>query len=154
MSTFGERLKQKRIEKELTQSELAELVGCVSQAISQYESGAFIPRRHGIIEGLCDVLGVTESWLFGGFGEADAEAREQKKEENRETAKAKTQIIYYAKDERQLKDIELLISHLRSLDVSMTEKKAIHHTLSEIRRDLENRVLFGVGEIIGTGEVK
>lgn len=147
MTTFGERLRSMRTEAGITQKELSELVGCVPQAISQYERGEYVPRNEEIRKSLCDVLGVTETWLFSGTGEKTVKEREAVIAENIAREKAKTQVVFYAKDARHLKAVEMVISHLRDMDVSLDEKKTIHKALSEIRGELECRVIFGVGEI-------
>ena len=149
MTTFGERLRQARKEAGFTQTELAELIGSANQLISQYENGYCQPRNEELKRNLCDALGVTDAWLFAGFGAQTTEEAQAQVEKHKAEQKAKTEIVYSAKDERQLRDIELVISHLKSLDISLNDKRNVHKTLSEIRGELECKVLFGTGEIRG-----
>lgn len=46
MATFGERLKDLRTKKHLTQSQLADALGVSKQAISQYENGIRTPKDY------------------------------------------------------------------------------------------------------------
>lgn len=68
MSTIGKRIRQKRIEAELSQGELAMLAGWGDNQtrISSYESGRTKPCLE-YIEILANVLGCHPSWLA--FGE-------------------------------------------------------------------------------------
>ena len=147
MTTFGERLKQTRKELDLTQTELAELVGCAPQGISFYENGEVVPKKAEIRNNLCDVLGVTERWLFSGTGEKSASVAEAMAEEAKAEERSRSRVIYSVKDERQLEDIELLIHHIKDMDIPLNKKRTIHRTLSDIRGELECKVLFGTGEI-------
>lgn len=55
---FAEKLKYKRLEKKLTQKELAELIGVKDSAITQYEKGKREPKMN-IIFKLAEALGVS-----------------------------------------------------------------------------------------------
>lgn len=66
MENFGERLKQARKAKNLSQSELAELCGWDNNVrISKYETGGQMPRPDGMIK-LATVLEVDPTWLLKG----------------------------------------------------------------------------------------
>lgn len=58
------RLKQLRIEKGLSQAELAKEIGINHRTISQYETGINEPDIQ-TIKKLCDFFGVTADYLLG-----------------------------------------------------------------------------------------
>ncbi|RNW09795.1 XRE family transcriptional regulator [Morganella morganii subsp. morganii] len=64
MSTLSERVKTRRVALNLTQSELAEMVGLKQQSIQQIESG-FIKRPRFIVE-IATALKCDPSWLICG----------------------------------------------------------------------------------------
>jgi len=67
---FGERLQRLRIEKKLSQSELAKLVGMHPNQIGRYERGTSQPTAEKIKK-LCEVLGVSHDYLLdGNLGDA------------------------------------------------------------------------------------
>lgn len=61
--SFGERLKQARLEKNLLQSELAELLGVSKSAIANYETEVSSPKEEILLK-IFDVLNVTPNFLF------------------------------------------------------------------------------------------
>ncbi|BBV03767.1 helix-turn-helix transcriptional regulator [Providencia rettgeri] len=64
MGTLSERVKTRRIELHLTQSELADRVGLKQQSIQQIESG-LIKRPRFIVE-IAKVLNCDPTWLING----------------------------------------------------------------------------------------
>lgn len=64
MVEFGERLRQLRKQKKLTQKQLAALIGTKNSIISFYEVGERIPSPEVIMK-LATVLGVTTDYLLG-----------------------------------------------------------------------------------------
>lgn len=145
MTTFKERLEEARTNAGLSIPQLAEKAGVSYQSLWYWETKGKLPRDKETLAKIARALGLSEVWLSSGVGEKMEADRIKKHEEFVKARKEKEDevIIYRAADKRRLQDIELLISHLRSLDVSLDEKRAIHLTLSEIRADLENKVLFG-----------
>ena len=143
MTTFGERLKEERVKAGLSQGELAELVGCSNQAISNWELGLNIPKNAKYREALCDVLELTETYLFSGIGEASKAVAEQKQEEARKQKIESERIVYSAKDRVNLESVNLLIKHIVNLPIDTEEKRKVHGTLSQFRTELESKVLFG-----------
>lgn len=140
-TTFAERLKQLRVENELNQAEFAELVGVGKSMISKWESGYCEPRAT-TIDKIAHALDVKRNWLAYGTGDkthADTAIRKQEKI-NAETH------TYKVQDERDLKNVELCIHHLREMNITTDEKRAIHSTLSKIRSELEVKVVFGINE--------
>lgn len=140
-TTFAERLKELRVENKLNQAEFAELTGCGKSMISKWELGITEPRASSI-DKIAHAVGVKRQWLAYGTGDktyADTEKRKQEK------LKAET-YTYKVQDERDLKNVELCIRHLREMNVTIEEKRAIHSTLSKIRSELEIKVVFGVNE--------
>ncbi|MFP9227574.1 LexA family protein [Pectobacterium cacticida] len=67
--TIASRVKFKRDELGLTQSELAEKVGTSQQAIDQLENGK--TRRPRYLPELASALGVTVDWLLSGVGDGN-----------------------------------------------------------------------------------
>lgn len=62
---IGKFIKQKRKEKKITQSELAEKLNITDRAISKWENGICMPDS-GIIDELCKILNITINDLFSG----------------------------------------------------------------------------------------
>lgn len=60
----SDRLKEARRDKEWTQAELAERVGCSKRRIMLYETGEVVPGLE-IIHELACILGVNVYWLIG-----------------------------------------------------------------------------------------
>ena len=61
---FADKLKKLRIEKGLTQKELATIINVSTSAVSQYERGKATPRRENLIL-LAEYFGVTVAYLEG-----------------------------------------------------------------------------------------
>ncbi|MDO4750172.1 MAG: helix-turn-helix transcriptional regulator [Eubacteriales bacterium] len=74
---FGDRLREKRQEAELTQAELAKLVGVTCRTIQNYELGSRRPANMEVIQKLAEALGVTAEYLLGSSGTYIVEAREK-----------------------------------------------------------------------------
>lgn len=64
MIYFGEKLKALRIEKGLTQQQIAEKIGLVKGSISAYEQSAKYPSIDVLIK-LCEMFGVSADYLLG-----------------------------------------------------------------------------------------
>lgn len=63
--TTGERIRQLRIEKDMTQEMLGEKIGVKKAAIYKYENGLVVNLKRDIIEKLANVLEVSPSYLMG-----------------------------------------------------------------------------------------
>lgn len=61
---FGERLKQARIRKGLSQQQLADMIGVSKVSISEYENGNRIPLLENFIQ-LIDILELSADYLLG-----------------------------------------------------------------------------------------
>ncbi|WP_281654388.1 helix-turn-helix domain-containing protein [Eggerthella sinensis] len=61
----GRYIHRKRKEKNLTQAQLAERLGVSNKTVSKWENGKCMPD-YGIVEDLCDELGVTIAELMDG----------------------------------------------------------------------------------------
>ena len=72
---FGDRLKNKRLEKGLTQKELGIKLGISDAAITQYEKGRREPKRELLFK-LADILDVSINYFFEGMDEF-AEKKEE-----------------------------------------------------------------------------
>ena len=62
---FKERLKEKRKEAGLSQTELAARVGVTSRTIQNYELGTRKPQNVAVVQKLADVLHTTTDYLLG-----------------------------------------------------------------------------------------
>ena len=77
---IGKFIAEKRKEKGITQSELAERLGITDRAISKWETGRCLPDA-GLMHDLCKTLGITVNDLFNGEV-VDMKENEQKLEEH------------------------------------------------------------------------
>ena len=77
---IGVFIAQCRKEKNLTQMQLAELLGITNQAVSKWENGRGMPDM-SLLQPLCDVLGISLNELFSGE-HISAEEYKGKAEEN------------------------------------------------------------------------
>ena len=64
MDDFNKRLKEALQLRNLTQSDLCELTGIPKSAMSQYVSGAFIPKQERTYL-IAQALDISEGWLMG-----------------------------------------------------------------------------------------
>lgn len=63
--TFGERLRNLREERNITQKTLSVVLGVSPRMVSFYESGAHFPRDERILLRLADYFGVSTDYLLG-----------------------------------------------------------------------------------------
>lgn len=61
---FGKRLKEERIRKNLSQTQLGDLVGVTKVAICGYETGKRVPSVDTLLK-LANELGITPNYLLG-----------------------------------------------------------------------------------------
>lgn len=61
--TFGEKLRQCRIERGLTKTELAKRAGLGLNTITNYENGKTYPQNRAVYKILADILGVDTNYL-------------------------------------------------------------------------------------------
>lgn len=105
---IGKFISNKRKEKNITQSELAELLGITDRAISKWENGICMPDASNILE-LCDILNITINDLFSGEV-VDMKENEKKLEEHLlEMTRAKEQ------RDKELLTIEIFIGVIVSV---------------------------------------
>lgn len=64
MILFSERLRELRIEKQISQSELAKILGVSQRSISSWETG-FRRPEYEMLEQLADFFDVTMGYLLG-----------------------------------------------------------------------------------------
>ena len=72
--TTGKFIAQKRKEKNLTQEQLAEVLGVSNKTISKWECGKCMPD-YSIVKSLCQELGITISELMDGEVKDDSSIR-------------------------------------------------------------------------------
>lgn len=77
---IGKFIQEKRKEKKLTQSELAEKLNITDRAISKWENGVCLPDAGNMPE-LCEILSISINDLFSGE-KVDMKDNEKKLEEN------------------------------------------------------------------------
>lgn len=77
MQTMGDRIRQLRQAKALSQSQLAERVGVTAGAISHWESGLTKNIKLGTFLALCDELGTVPHYLIFGPGKQPSQGRRQ-----------------------------------------------------------------------------
>jgi transcriptional regulator with XRE-family HTH domain len=80
METYGDRLKQARIEKGLSRPQLAKLCGISVKTIQNYEPGFKQPNRIDTSQKFAEVLGVTVDYLINGNTDNDDLTEEDKSE--------------------------------------------------------------------------
>lgn len=80
METYGDRLKQARIEKGLSRPQLAKLCGISVKTIQNYETGFRQPNRIDTSQKFAEVLGVTVDYLINGNTDNDNLTEEDKSE--------------------------------------------------------------------------
>ena len=66
--SFKDRLREKRLEANLTQVQLAEKVSVSARTIQNYESGTRKPTKYDVVEKIAAVLGTTPEYLLGQSG--------------------------------------------------------------------------------------
>ncbi len=74
---FSERLKKKRRENNMTQTQLANASGLTLRTIQYYENGERRPKNHEIVEKLAEALGTTSGMLLGKSDEYILAAQEK-----------------------------------------------------------------------------
>lgn len=74
---FKERLKEKRADAGLRQTELAAKAGVTTRTIQNYETGNRRPQQIEVIQRLADALNTTPGYLMGSEGPYVLEAQEK-----------------------------------------------------------------------------
>lgn len=110
---IGDRIKELRVNKNLTQCELAEKINVTDKAVSKWESGEGSPNIKSLAD-LANVLGTTTDYLLSGKGhesDKDADKSINNKRTNEELEKELAPTIkdgyYCIKDVIRLDDFEL-----------------------------------------------
>ena len=70
---FGEKLKELRSQKGITQEELAAKIGVTKRTIVGYEAGNYYPRKREVYNRLAEVFGVDQNYLLTEDEEFDAQ---------------------------------------------------------------------------------
>lgn len=93
---IGKFISKCRRDKNMTQNELAEVLGITNRAVSKWENGVCMPDA-GTIPELCSILGITVSDLFS--GEVNMEVKKSESE----------RVILELAKEKEERDKQLLI---------------------------------------------
>lgn len=126
MEEFKNRVKQLRIEKKLTQQELAEMVGVLKGSVSKWECGITRPEFE-TLDKLCDIFNVSLSYLLGS---SDVKERREMTEEDKDRLGFES----YLEDECE--SIELIVKDLVRL--SSRSKDVVRQTVKALlKNDLE-----------------
>lgn len=64
MKTFGEKIKELRLERNMTCQAVASAIGLTKNAISNYEADIREPSL-SVLKSLCDLFDVTSDYLIG-----------------------------------------------------------------------------------------
>lgn len=65
METIGERIKELRISRRMTQEDLGEILGVKKAAIQKYENGGIVNLKIETIEKIAKIFEITPSYLMG-----------------------------------------------------------------------------------------
>lgn len=74
---FKDRLKEKRLEANLTQAALAEKISVTARTIQNYELGTRKPTKYAVVKNLAEALHTTPEYLLGNSGMLVLAAQEQ-----------------------------------------------------------------------------
>lgn len=75
--SFQKRLKEKRLEANLTQAQLAEKISVTTRTIQNYELGTRKPTKYEVVQRLAEALDTTADYLLGQSGLLVLAAQEQ-----------------------------------------------------------------------------
>jgi len=122
MSTLGERIKQLRIENEMTQEEFGKLFGVTKYAVSLYESNKSTPNDE-IKKKIAEHFNVSLDWLMGISDVRNAYIPEEYKKK-------------YKVTKRDLMQYEDFIEHAGAFfmndEVAEEDKEALFRDISEL----------------------
>ena len=108
MENFGERLRILREKKNLTTTQLGEVLGLSNQQISKYENN-LSDMRMSHIEKLCKLFGVSADYLMTGIKkENELEMLKREIALQKELLKSKEETINALKEVNQSKNIEVV----------------------------------------------
>lgn len=117
MDTIGERIKIALRERDMKQSELANLTGIHKSAISSYINGKYEPKQNAIFQ-MAKALNVNEAWLMG-YDDVDMEkeaiprTREGILEYFHKTPELK--VLFSVAEDLSEEDIDFLVDMARKL---------------------------------------
>lgn len=74
---FKDRLREKRVEANLTQAALAEKVSVTARTIQNYELGSRKPTKYEVVKKIAEALNTTPEYLLGNSGMLVLAAQEQ-----------------------------------------------------------------------------
>lgn len=110
---INERLKELRLKKGLTQTELGEYLGVSKCAISLYESGKRNPSLENILE-LIYLFGVSADYLLG--ADTIVEIKNEEDPKYRTLTKEELLFIEGIKNDKLLNEV-LLFDHKRGIEI-------------------------------------
>lgn len=108
--TIGERIKQLRTAKNMTQEELGEKVGVKKAAIYKYETGLVVNLKRDVIENLAKALDTSPSYLMGLEDSDLPDTSEKKQRPIRSLARLEENDLTEAEDEQVSDFISFLLS--------------------------------------------
>lgn len=127
MQSFGDRIKQIRIEREMSQQELADFLGTSKQVISRYETGQRTPKIN-IANEYAQKLGVALNYLLGEDSEINSVSTRDEKDVEKILAQAREQLmaagtLMFDGEPATQEDIEAILSAME-VGVALAKKKA------------------------------
>jgi len=119
MEYISEKIKKHRKILDITQEQLAEIIGIDTRTLQYYESGKRKPE-YNVIPKLAKALNVNKEYLFNDYSDSELkETREQLKKANKDFDNLLQQISEYEK-KHSVEDIELKKTY-----ILLVEKKEI-----------------------------
>lgn len=115
-ATIGKFIAQKRKEKNLTQEQFAQRLGVSNKTVSKWECGKCMPD-YGIVESVCQELGITLSELMDGETKAEDSVRVY---DNQQILEMLARVQELEKQKHTLVGILLIVMGIALLTLSQT----------------------------------
>lgn len=140
---IGSRIKQRRLELNMTQGDIANQIGVAVSTIQRYESGSIDRLKLPVIEAIAAVLGVSPDWLMGKTPDSTTSKLQRLKSIEYEI---KENLNYLnalkAAEQKYSQSVQKLIalaenSHESNFDVPLEVEDSIASDLDHIIEDLE-----------------
>lgn len=110
--TIGERIRELRLSKGMTQEELGNKIGSIKQTINKYENGTITNIPTEKIEAMAKVFQVSEAYIMGWEEEEDPEVRELKEYMHKNP---EIKVLFSTAKDVKPEDIRLVIDMLKRM---------------------------------------
>ena len=131
---FAGRLRELRQAKQMTQSDLGQLLGSGKVQISRYESGAFLPNASTLVR-IADLFDCSVDYLLGRTGTMRGEGRLP------DYSPEETSIIEAIRQKRYVR-----LMHYLGILFEMEEKESVHHRARNLKRAIESTAFLDSNE--------